>query len=94
MAEPARETRDGWTRNFQENAKKVPPSLKFWTPRKHPQDNPQNTRKIPPNTKSARLGYFSGIFSGYFVRILEYRAGGSFFGIFRGNSGSSHLGSL
>ena len=59
----------------------------------------ENTPKIPKKyQKRTFFGYFLGVF---FRGILgvnsgspEFQPGGYFFGIFRGNSGSGHLGSL
>ena len=47
---PARETRDGPTRNSPKNTEKIPPGLKFW-----------NTGIFP-----LIFGVFSWVFSGYF----------------------------
>ena len=72
------------------NAKKIPPGPKFWNPKKIPPKYRKNTPKI-------RIFGIFGVFFRYFRGILgvnsgspEFRAGGYFFGIFRGNSGSGH----
>ena len=39
------------------------------------------------------FGIFS-VFFGYFLGVPQFRPGGYFFGIFRGNSGSGHFGAL
>ena len=74
--------------------KKYPPGPKFWTPKKIPQ-------RYQKNTKNAHFFGILGVFFRYFRGIFgvnsgspEFRAGGHFFGIFRGNSGSGHLGAL
>ena len=73
--------------------KKYPPGRNSGTPRKYP----QNAEKIP----KMRIFGILGVFFGYFQGILgvnsgspEFRAGGYFFGIFRGNSRSGHFGAL
>ena len=79
---------------FPQNAKKMPPpGPKFRNPPKYP----ENTERIP---QTGFFWYFGGIL-GAFWGILgvnsgspEFRAGGYFFGIFHGNSGSDHLGAL
>ena len=74
----------GPTRNFHEKyRKKIPPEAR----------NAGLPEFIhPPNTpKIAPILGFSGVFSGYFQ---NFGLGGDFFGIFRGNSGSGHLGAL
>ena len=85
---PATEPRDGPTRNFHEKyQRKYPPRPKFWNPKKIPP-------KYRENTKNNHFWCFQRIFLRYFQGILgvnsgspEFRAGGYFFGIFRGNSG-------
>ena len=90
---PATEPRDGPTRNFHEYRKNTPPArnsgLPEFTP-KIPRKYQKNTPKIP---KMPILGIFS-VFSGYFLGVPDFRPRGYFFGIFRGNSGSGHLGAL
>ena len=73
--------------------KKYPSGRNSGTPRKYP----KNTEKIP----KMRIFGILGVFFRYFQGILgvnsgspEFRAGGYFFGIFRGNSGSGHFGAL
>ena len=87
---PATEPRDGLTRKFHEKYRKN-------TPRAEILESQENTPKIP------KMGIFGtlGVFFRYFRGILgansgtpEFRAWGYFFGIFRGNSGSGHLGAL
>ena len=75
------------------NTKKLPPGPKFWKPDKTP-------RKYRKNTQNEHFWYFFyffgifGTFSEYFLGGPEVWAGGYFFGIFRGNSGSGHFGAL
>ena len=75
------------------NTEKIPPGPKFWTPRIYPENTPKIPKKYPQNTKNAHFCIFS-VFLGYFLGVPEFRPGGYFFGIFRGNSGSGHPGAL
>ena len=74
-------------------------NLELITPRPaaEPRDGPKMPRKYSISTpkvpKMPILGIFS-VFSGCFLGVPEFRPGGYFFGIFRGNSGSGHLGAL
>ena len=75
------------------NTEKIPPGPTFWTPRIYPQNTPKIPKKYPQNTKNVYFGIFL-VFLGYFLGVPEFRPEGYFFGIFRGNSGSGHLGAL
>ena len=57
---------------------------------KMPRKYRKNTPKIP---KMCIFGIW-GVFFRYFLGVPEFRPRGYFFGIFRGNSGSGHLGAL
>ena len=91
---PATEPRDGPTRNFHEKYRKNTPGPEILDsqnlPPKYPENTEKNTPKIP---KMRNFGIFS-VFWGYFLGVPEFRAEGYFFGIFRGNSGSGHVGAL
>ena len=70
--------------------KKYPPARNSGLPEftfKIPRKYRKNTPKIP---KMPILGIFS-VFSGYFLGVQNFGPGGYFFGIFRGNSGSSSV---
>ena len=73
--------------------KKYPPArnsgLPEFTP-KIPRKYRKNTHRIP---KMRIFGIFS-VFFWYFLGVPEFRPEGYFFSIFRGNSGSGHLGAL
>ena len=78
----------------QKNTEKIPLGQKFWNPKKIPQ-------KYRKKYQKCAFLVFWGVFFRYFRGILgvnsgspEFRAGGYFFGIFRGNSGSGHFGAL
>ena len=76
------------------NTEKIRSGPKFWTPRIYARNTPKIPKKYPQNTKMRIFSVFLGYFFGIFGVFPEFRAGGYFFGIFRGNSGSGHLGAL
>ena len=61
--------------------KKYPPDPQFWTPRILTPKYPENTEKIPPNTKNAHFRYFFGIL-GVFSWGSRISARGVFFRYF------------
>ena len=64
------------------NTEKIPPSLKFWTPRIYPENTPKIPKKYPQNTKNDRFWYFFLVFWGYFLVVPIFRPGGLFFRYF------------
>ena len=78
---------------------KLPPRQNYLDPREHPQNTP-NIRENTPEIRKETL-VWGIVLGGYFRVVSKVFSQGSrlssqryFFGIFRGNSGSSHLGSL
>ena len=91
---PATEPRNGQTRNFHEKYRKnTPRRPEILDSQNLSPKYPENTKKYPQNTKNTHFWYFFGIFS-VFSWGSRISARGYFFGIFRGNSGSGHLGAL
>ena len=60
------------------NTEKIPPSLKFWTPRIYP----ENTEKIPPKCQKLTVFGIFWVFWGYFLGVPIFRPGGYFFRYF------------
>ena len=73
------------------NTEKIPPGPKFWNPKKIPPKYRKNTKIRIFGIFGVFFRYFRGIL-GVFLGVSEFPAGGYFFGIFRGNSGSGHSG--
>ena len=64
------------------------------TPRPEILDSQNFAPKIPPKYQKCAFLVFFLVFLGCFLGVPEFRSGGYFFGIFRGNSGLGHLGAL
>ena len=78
---PAKEPKDGPTRNFHEKDQKNTPRPEILDSQKLPSKYPEITEKSPPPPKK-KFPFW--VFFGYFLGVPEFRPGGSFFGVFRG----------
>ena len=76
------------------NTEKIPPSPEILDSQNLPPKYPENTQKILPKYQKCPFWVFFFGILGVFLGVPEFRPGGYFFGIFRGNSGSGHLGAL
>ena len=72
---------------------KSTPRPEILDPQKTPPRYPENTEQNTPKYQKCPFWAFFSVFEGYCFRVPGFQPGGYFLGIFRGNSGSGHLGS-